>query len=478
MKDASVDTKYRRDSMMRNFFFRSISFYVVIACMLLAGCSNGDGVVDGVVEVTTTDRPWVMEEEFQQNPSLRATLDQIIILNLEPAPQGGDIFPSRNTIPYLVRDIDRDPLSFCIPADEQYIVALEIESSAGKTVMRTERGKGCDPVTLAAGRYRLHVFHDGRAIAPPGKRAFLHRPGAPRLLGGSVDTPTPPDFLAIRGPNNKFITLKSPTDEGSLLQSTASEVGWAEALYTDWMEPYKDAFSVYTFNWEWWWCGPAVNMWNGPASSQNWDWCSPPMMFTGVRQDCMDAPCGGWVVNDLGNYQFNFSSGVYGVGINLTGAIEMESDGITLTWIQNATGAKLTADYKGFFCTSSCDASVLPLAEGEVALFSKPNFIGPAVIFIKDVPDLSIYDGAATWGGALGDDTVASVRVGPGTLAVLYEDAQFGGDVLAFSCGYSQPGGNGSRRENLFGSDKPDRQRADHQNRCVQQLQSDGCRSQ
>ena len=114
-------------------FFKSISFYMVIACMLLAGCSDGDGVVDGVVEVSTTDRPWVMEEEFQQDPSLRATPDQIIILHLEPAPQGGDIFLSRNTIPYLVRDIDRDPLSFCIPAEEPHIVALELETSSGET---------------------------------------------------------------------------------------------------------------------------------------------------------------------------------------------------------------------------------------------------------------------------------------------------------------------------------------------------------
>ncbi len=49
------------------------------------------------------------------------------------------------------------------------------------------------------------------------------------------------------------------------------------------------------------------------------------------------------------------------------------------------------------------------------------------------MPDLSIYDGAATAALALGDDTVASVRVGPNTLAVLYKDAQFGGDVLAFT---------------------------------------------
>lgn len=206
--------------MRRKIFLRSISLYVVMAGMFLAGCSDGDDVE----EVTTTDRPWVMEEEFQQNPALRATPDQIIVLNLEPAPQGDPISLLRNTIPYLVRSTDGEHFSFCIPAEEPYLVALELETSVGETVMRTERGDECAPVLLPAGQYRMHMFHDGSGVAPPGKKAFLRRTNQVRLTGsreaGSEFTTPDWDFFTFKDKYMNFVTVDADKDRALAATST------------------------------------------------------------------------------------------------------------------------------------------------------------------------------------------------------------------------------------------------------------------
>ncbi len=174
------------------------------------------------------------------------------------------------------------------------------------------------------------------------------------------------------------------------LQSNASVVDMHTAFHVLWdFEP-----QVTIFNFEAIapgdTTGPPNVLWNGPAintfyGSPWWDFCEPPIMFTGLSKDCPD-PAGSYIMTDLGNYQFRmpsqFSLAQGSEQRWVYGAVEMESDGITLTWTENATGAIFTTDYKGFDCTSPCDASVLPLVEGEVALFSKPKFIGPAVVFI------------------------------------------------------------------------------------------------
>ncbi|MCP4199750.1 MAG: hypothetical protein GY762_21605, partial [Proteobacteria bacterium] len=110
------------------------------------------------------------------------------------------------------------------------------------------------------------------------------------------------------------------------------------------------------------------------------------------------------------------------------GEIKLDSDD-ALFW-GGGSYATFTWDYKGFDCDAPCDSSELTLDTGEVALFSECNYGGPAIVFMADVPDMSIYNAAGNKKMGIGKDMVASVRVGPDTLVFLYPNAKYGGTPL------------------------------------------------
>ena len=430
--------------------------------MLLAGCSDGDGVVDGVVEVTTTDRPWVMEEEFEQDPFLRATLDQIVILNLEAAPTGGDISLSRNTIPYLVRDMDRDPLNFCIPADEPHIVALELETSTGETLMRTERGGGCPPVFPPAGQYRMHIFHDGSAIAPPGQKAFLRRTNEIRLTDSSRSSTgtseyTTPDWDFFTFTNSGYFVGTDATHPGIIAVDYFQEQ--SSGLPLPVFQPgtlgftnhgcvgggTSIAFFTYPPN-----AGMAV--YKPSTQSPTWNYLASNYVGSGegqlippdptkVANACADSSEGNGpgcvaylAIKDLGDYKFNLEfmdDCIQGIGGPNWYPIYIDDDDHSRLKVQLPSSAPLkpAADffinYKGYLCdgNDACTCSDLNLQEGEVAIFADCNYKPPAVVFSADVEDFNVYDYAPTDADgnvlAIKAGAAASVMLGPNTFVEL-----------------------------------------------------------
>jgi len=119
----------------------------------------------------TSTRPWIHEEEFGNDRTLRATPDKVVILHLGAT---GSI-PMEHRIPYRFKETG--PFTFCIPADDPHLLRMTLVSvSRGTHVVEHERGGDCVHRTIEAGRYDMTVTHDGSAIDAHGKTAFIHIP--------------------------------------------------------------------------------------------------------------------------------------------------------------------------------------------------------------------------------------------------------------------------------------------------------------
>lgn len=157
--------------------------------------------------ITTLDSPWVLEEDFLNDPTLHATWNQIVVIDLEGSYQGRgkshkhgedsygydkDYYKDekgaqrsrkdirKNSIRFFIEEAQK--FSFCIPDDEPYILQIKLRRSSGRTLMNTHQAGACEAVMLEPGRYGLDVFHDGRSVGVTGKKAFLHQPAQRRHL--------------------------------------------------------------------------------------------------------------------------------------------------------------------------------------------------------------------------------------------------------------------------------------------------------
>ncbi len=437
------------------------------------------------VEITTNHRPWLEENEFAVDSSLHATLDQIIIFDLEPVDRPGkqhawmkqDIDYDHNQghndrVKYnSKRENDGDwhqailgngkdryhrkekvlhgkqkkfylghhqlrfnsarfvlpdvaDISFCIPEEDPYIAALAIETVDGNKVLWSEPGDECRILNLAAGSYRLHILHDPLRIKGHPKKVFVHRLATPFLFGASNSSLVIPDFTVLRGTNGRYVTDATPGPVVPL-ELSAATVGPHEVWRID-----LDSSAVGF--------GTLYNLSDGnktPVKFQDGyggegiDVGS--LLFTGTTEEC----CGAditvpFIIRDFGSGQITLTLEYNHSGESLTQPVTLDANN-QLQWLYQDSGATVfTWDYKGFDCGTECDGSHLPLQEGEVALFAGCDYAGPAIVFQTDVPDLSIYNSAASQGLAMGDKMVSSVRVGPNTLAFLHTGSQYSGSVL------------------------------------------------
>lgn len=406
---------------------------VIVLGMVLTGL-----IIAGCKEEVTNDRPWLAEADFKWNPFLHATVDQTIVFDLEsakmasarsaPYSQKGHGRRSRlirNTVSYLVRETDITPLSFCIPEQEPYIEALELETADGKTVLRKEPGDDCTPLELEPGRYRLHVLHDPKSIDTEVKKVFLHRPrtrlfrsGRDQAAGTLATTTTststfpegqPPDFMAFTGPNG--LLANDNTSDGSITCDVSNAYFWTKWI----VEPGDYQGSQILTNW------------NGLVITMNKD---NGILYTGYTDD----PNYYHVyihINDKGNWQFTLDVSWYWapLGIWFTEPVRFNASNLNLyVGDEDTDPAIFTAKYLGFACNSSCDETTLPLQEGEIALFSESNYEGEAIVALTYAAEFTNFN-------APGENPaqVRSVRLGPNTYVELFSSHDFNGDQVSVS---------------------------------------------
>ncbi len=459
---------------------------IVLLVLVFIGMVSLDAMAR---EVTTNIRSWLEEKEFALDSSLHATLDQVIIFDLEPADAHdrhtkrhikyhdkfqnhyeedhgngqkyrkykekkgkyyakyeknkdkyrknhkknkdkhkkqklylGDHELKWNSVRFLIPEATE--VSFCLPEEEPYIAALELETADGERVLWSRPGDDCRVLELEADRYRLHVLHDGTELSTSGAKAFLHRPTTAFLLGSSNNPDMVPDFIALRGPDGQFVS--SDTSPPLItLQTAATAVGPQEVWYVAFAANAQGVGTKFR-----------LHDGNNNAVKVQVDFFGDPpgginagnKLFIGTDDPnnvgCCDDAVTTFRFHDLGNGIINLDMAYRAPQTLLEGPVGLNPDN-ELHYSQVNTD--FTWDYKGFDCGSACDSSNLPLQEGEVALFAGCNYTGPAIVFRDDVPRFSIYNGAAGKGLAMGNDMAASVRVGPNTLAFLYADGQFGG---------------------------------------------------
>jgi uncharacterized protein YjbI with pentapeptide repeats len=408
----------------------------VIAILSCAGASaSGTANRDGI---TIKEGPWLLEEDFDADSTLHAREGQTVLLRLEQGAKrgrGSSGPPGQNTSRLLVEETGT--FEFCLPADEPHLTRLKLREGRldqvgrgkgqgrGRTVLQVRPGDECGNATLAPGSYVLDAFHDERSV-PPGKVAFLRLPDSTKLDGDPLTASTSTLSLLAWKHKGKFV--RAPSAKGNLV-ATATTV---------------DEYAVFNING----ATSSFTMTDGAGEKlKNQANPSPVLcpkpLFTGPnRKDPNDSNCDSKIVDFYfrvpkatsfiltGKDTAWSEDGLYGYDSDF----QINNNSLEIDAREDPAGAGTVFDvgFRGFTCTGGiCDASKLKLQKGEVALFSADSYQGTAFVFSADVPDFSIYDAAASKGLAIGDNGAASVRVGPDTLAILYNDAQFGGSSLS-----------------------------------------------
>ena len=389
---------------------------VMLAGLVAGGC--GDDNDNGAVSATTNSRPWLDELEFLRDPTLHAVPGQTVILHLGSAQPGAGLV--EHTIRYMVKNtVD---LTFCMLPDEPYLRNLDlVVEPSGEVMVHREPGSDCVSVTIPAGTYVLHISHDGTNVPPQGVLAFLHHPqslassGARAQVaagsGASLTSFAVPDFMAFKY-GSSFVT-----------DATASPLLALESVGTS-----VDAHAVFRFSAA---GSKKYGMKDGTGAAvktQNATCAVSGPLLVGDAGESSAAQT--FEFSDNGNNQFGFCVAATFCGGDVA-CIFRDSTTNVLNYNDNGkAGTTFTVDYKGYDCATTCDSSTLTLQQGEVALFGKENYGGPAYVFHADVPSFIVYNSAASNGLAMGNDEVASVRVGPNTLVVLYKDVNYGGSSV------------------------------------------------
>ncbi|MBS4098992.1 MAG: pentapeptide repeat-containing protein [Sulfuricella sp.] len=102
------------------------------------------------------------EDDFVTDEQLIATLDDIVVLNLEPASDSGAASDSGSA------GMDQFPLQlpagnyqFCFDAESDGADTLTLRDAQGTALLTLKAGDPCSQSTLAEGRYRQEVRHGG-----------------------------------------------------------------------------------------------------------------------------------------------------------------------------------------------------------------------------------------------------------------------------------------------------------------------------
>ncbi len=135
---------------------------------------------------------WILEEEFTVDGKLRATPKHTVVVQLE---QGAS--KVRNSIPYVFEE--RAKYNFCIDEDDPLIDSMKLVNAEGNIVLSVNKKKRCVKKTIGKGRYRMYVYHDGKAVGDGTQYAFIHQKKAPLPLGKNNPWAGPSSAAAQKG---------------------------------------------------------------------------------------------------------------------------------------------------------------------------------------------------------------------------------------------------------------------------------------
>lgn len=388
--------------------------------------------------IITREGPWLLEKDFDAEPLLHARDGQTVLLELEQnggKRRGGKGKPGQNTLRISVEE--ENSYRYCLSIDEPHIERFRLSEvkangngrkkklKRGNALLELYAGDDCGTVNLLPGSYIIDAFHNPRTV-PDGKVAFLRSPDLTQLEGDPLTSSTATlAFMAWKGPNGKFVQV--PNGKGNL-NATATTVDEYAVWRLDGTKTFKLADGA-----------------GGKAQCQSNTSgivCPPPLFVGPQRKNPNDGNCNSRAITFY--FEEATSKNFYLIGQNTVyteDGIEGFDAGFTLDSNEQVVntnypnyGSRWDVGYRGFDCSiPACDATQLKLQTGEVALFANENFVGPAIVFSTSVPDFSVYAGAASLDLGIGDNAVASVRVGPDTIALLHSNANYGGNVLGLA---------------------------------------------
>ncbi len=436
--------------------------------------------------ITTFDSPWLLEEDFLNDPTLHATRNQTIVLNLESSfhnkkkshrhekdsyeyrkhdledrrysdkdekesPRGRrDI--RKNSIRFLVEE--EQQFSFCIPDDEQAIVQIKMKHSSGRTVMNSRRGAACEAVMLEPGRYSMDIIHDGRRVGLTGKKAFLHRPERRRHLRSQTladNDPTKqtlqeqliyPNFFAMSAGSNSIGKLYPHLDTtGSFpkMSLSANAKGVLDQyVWTFYDETTDDRQFTNSRPMVPWLPQAEWNKGITPLTVTPWvngTFELAPYTVKFHTRNCPNlfndkityycAPA--YILNDMGNGEYTMWA-------------DIELDTLIYPWVDAQSGSPanlipviLSAIEGGapdpnalvwdFTYIGYVNSKNMPkLQEGEFALYNQCDFKGTAFVFDENV-DYSKFS-AMTQPGIKPPGSIGSIKLGPSTFLEMFKNSQ------------------------------------------------------
>jgi uncharacterized protein YjbI with pentapeptide repeats len=143
-------------------------------------------------------RTWLYEHEFDDDPSLFADPEQIVILDIEPDDSPGEV---EHSIRYRHRE--QGSWLLAVAPDDPYITRVELRDRVGGVMESAEVGEGGVYLDIAPGDYSLTVYHDGAEVPLAGTVAFAY----PQTAGDDQTAPADADS----GGGGSPIPLDSPT---------------------------------------------------------------------------------------------------------------------------------------------------------------------------------------------------------------------------------------------------------------------------
>jgi uncharacterized protein YjbI with pentapeptide repeats len=374
-------------------------------------------------------RLWYHEEEFARDPLLRAKPHQVVILHLEQGTKHGKSI--RNTIPYLFPETA--PYTFCVPKEDPHIRSLELvrEGSHG-VVVHVPRGAPCKTRTIAAGLYQLHVDHDGTDIPAEGVKAFIHVPRfkRPMLVGNEQSSRSTEALLAADAQSSFPSCGDGPFfDNDARLLFTAPNGSYVIADFDSGRIVASDQTPPSDYSGTWVICQDGSDNYNvikPPLVSGAPDFffsTGPPNTDTSFYSEGEDNTNGyeptAFKLTDLGNGQFtlaaNFGGMFYPIVVGADGALHWTTSGAPTTF---------TIVLKYY----EPGVAAQPLLPGEVALFQACDYDVSNTgtwVFNTSISDFEPFHIVNTSFSL--DNTVASVKLGPLTIATLYANANFSG---------------------------------------------------